>query len=305
MAVDLNPIFELLDAYVQEFEPAIARDHLPDVVKTILPFLEVGRSLNQDSIPALVDQVVSLFDPERAQAKFLTDNAKATATTVAQTLTKLRGRQLTELVGKALQHQLGHVVSESDLPEFVKQLLPNLASLHLNQTDVPTLANQVVALLNPALAAQVSDLTQAVKVGRSLITSVIENFGSQQFVVDVLKSCAKNFVGGLITDADLPDVIKTIMTATDIKFNTKDGHVFIEQVAFTYKSGASGAFVMSSAQEIAQQLDREIQSFLANRMDTMHPTDVTQPIVQELPAIATSTTGLRPIEVRSTMHPSS
>jgi len=303
MATDLAPVFELLDAYIQEFEPAIARDQLPEVVKTILPLVE-GQALNPETTSALVNQVVSLFDPQLAQAKPLTDTAKATAQTVAQTLTQLRSGQLAELVGQGLQQQLGNVVSQADLPDVINQLLPKVASLHLNQADVPQLANQVISMVSPDLTAQITNLTQAVTTGKNLVANVLENFGSQQVVVDVLKSCAKNVVGGIIADANLPDVIKTIIAATDIKFNTESGSAFIEQISFTYKSGGSGAFVMPSAQQIAQRLDGEIQAFLAQRSETLHATDVTQAVVHEAPANASSLGGLHSIEVSSTIQPS-
>lgn len=208
MSTELTPIFELLDAYIQEFEPAIARNDLPDVVKTILPLIETGRSLNVENAAAVVDRVVALFDPHLAHVKVVTDSARGMAVAIANTLTKLRSHQLATLVGQALQQHLNQVVSQADLPDVVKQLLPTVTHFHLRQADLPQLTSQVIAMLNPDVTSRVTNLTEAIATGKQLVSAVIENLGSQQFVVDVLKSFAQTMVGGMIADADLPDMIK-------------------------------------------------------------------------------------------------
>lgn len=94
------------------------------------------------------------------------------------------------------------------------------------------------------------------------------------------------------------------MAAMDIKLNLENNDVFIERVAFTYRSGASSTFVTPSARQIAQQLEEEIQAFLAARLTRLHSTDVAQPIVLELLTNVSGAGGLRPIELRSIIQPS-
>jgi hypothetical protein len=312
MNPDLSAIFAVLDGYIQEFEPTIAREHLPNVVSAILQLQ--GYSSDTEAMATIVDRVVSLFDPQLAQTNTVTSGVKPMAGAVSRILTKQRSRQLAELVGQTLQQRFHHIVSAADLPDIVQQLLPDITPLHLNQVDIPRLVSKVASHLNPALTSKATNLTEAIATGKQLVTAVLENFGSQQFIVDVLKSCARTMVGGMIADSDLPDVIKTIIAATEIKFNQDDGNFFIEEVAFTYRSGTSGAFILPDAQQLAQRIDGEVRTFLAQRAYVLRPTDVTTPIVYEASAGAGSTdgenlvenlgglTGLRPVELRSNLE---
>jgi hypothetical protein len=258
-----------LKAYVKSFE-SVSSEDIPAIASSILTFQQKqGIAIAPERAEELIQQVVNQFELG-AVADFVADsNTETLVQEVNQWKQALESQVLNTLSAYAQSSNPDQL--DQLLPETILSILPILENTQLYKSEVDSLIRQVQSKfdLNTALA-QVLDpnsLAIAQKLTESLQLGNIEELlkgkllNNESFLSQPLANMTESFVND-----ELKKLLGSDMFEVDLDVDAQA--MMVKQVTFKLNIMQSSPAPSKSNEEIAAEVDSEVDRFKASRSST-------------------------------------
>ncbi|WP_434686527.1 hypothetical protein [Pseudanabaena minima] len=257
-----------LHAYVNRFDTSNSREDLLAIASSILTFQQKQGSnvkIESNQTEALIQQVVNQF-----QSEPLSPVIDATADTLVQEVNQWR-QSLEERVLNTLNAYARKVHPnqlQNLLPETILSILPLVENVQLRKSEAESLIRQVESKFNwnrelaqvidPKFVAIADKLVQLSKFGdlkKLLQDSLLGNR-------DLINSSLENVTESLV-ESELAKIIGSNTLHMDIDVDAQK--LMVKQVTLKLNVLQPSATPSKSNEEIATQMDAEIERFKASR----------------------------------------
>jgi hypothetical protein len=280
----VQQVLEIVDAYIQTFQPPLTQAFLSQIIESALPQIK-GIQLNEASIKQhVVKQAIAQFDPLVALHKKIGVDAVNLATKMHQQLRDFRPErgvaEALDVLDAYIQQYRPSLVPASLYP-VIKTILPQLKGLRLDQEKLERLTNQAILKFVPELVSTklLSPKARAIAI---LVAKQIQNFQPQQVVLDVLGVLDAYIQQSKMspTEATLYQIAKQVIPQmVKMALNTDETEQFATQVLFQFKKRSGPMRDPNEvAKAIATQLINQVEQIRAIRAQELSLIDLTKPV---------------------------
>ena len=280
----VEQVLEIVDAYIQAFQPPLTQAFLTQIIETAIPQVK-GIQFNEASIKQqLVKEAIEQFNPLVALHKKVGVDAVTLATKMHQRLRDFKPErgvaEALEVLDAYIQQYKPSLVPASLYP-VVKAILPQLKGLKLDQEKLERLTNQAILKFVPELVST-KLLSPKARAIAMLVAKQIQNFQPQHAVLDVLSVLDAYIQQSKMTptEATLYQIAKQVIPQmVKMAFNEHQTEQFATQVLFQFKKRAEPMRDPSAvAKAIATQLINEVEQIRAIRARELSLIDITEAV---------------------------
>lgn len=257
-----------LQTYVNRFDTSNSPEDLLAIASSILTFQQKQGSsikIEPNQAEALIQQVVNQF-----QAKPRSPVIDATTDTLVQEVNQWRQSLEDQVLNtlKAYARKVHPNQLQKLLPETILSILPLVENVQLRKSEAESLIRQVESKFNwnsalaqvidPKFLAIADKLVQLSKFGdlkKRLQDSLL---GNRDLINNTLENVTESFV-----ESELAKILGSNTLHMDIDLDTQK--LMVKQVTLKLNVLHSSATPSKSNEEIASQMDAEIDRFKASR----------------------------------------
>jgi hypothetical protein len=272
-------LLESLHAYVRHFEIPNSRDDLLSIASSILTFQQKQRSLaiTSDVFESLIQQVVDQFNAEAVI------NSVVTSTT--ETLIREANKWRQSLGNQVLNTLNAYVQKfqpkgQLDLTETILSIIPLVESVLLGKSQAESLIQQVKSKFDLqaalgqvigaeplAIAQKLANLLQFGNLEELLKEAIL---GDQPLLNKTLETVTESLV-----NSELSKILGNNALKVDIDLDSQ--RFMVKQVTLKLNVIQSSPPPSKSAEEIARQLDVEVEIFKVKQKAQLGVIDLLQP----------------------------
>lgn len=275
-------LLEALYAYARNFEMPKSYEELKAITSSILTFQEKQGSfaIAPDRVESLIQQVIEQFDVEKI-ATFAVDTTTETLTQQVHQWQESLERQVLETLNAYAQKFQPQKIL--DLREIILSIIPLVEDAPLRRTEAESLIQrvqskfdwqtalgQVIGAEPLAIAQKLAQLLQHGKLEESLKETVAAyQQGINQTLETVTESLVKTALKKILGN--------TIQFDIDTDIDLESQKLLIKQVTLKLNLMQPSLQPSKSAQEIANQMQQEIDIFKALQREKFGEIDLTKP----------------------------
>ncbi|MEE3718675.1 hypothetical protein V2H45_18190 [Tumidithrix elongata RA019] len=265
-------LLNTLNAYVRHFDIPNSREDLLAIASSILTFQQkqgILKAIAPEQVDALIQQVVNQFEPTNITT-FLVDSA---TDTLVQQVNAWR-----ESLGNQVLNSLNAYVQKFqpdktlDLTETIASIIPLIENIQLHQVEAKSLIQRVKSQFNWQNA-----LEQAIGAGPLAIAEKLAKLLQFGNLEGLLKETVLANLSGLdrtletvtesLVNTELSKILGNHALQFDLDLNTdlESRQLLVKQVTLKLNLMQRSPLPSKSVQEIANQVDSEIERLKAGR----------------------------------------
>ncbi|MEB3339058.1 MAG: hypothetical protein VKJ46_16420 [Leptolyngbyaceae bacterium] len=278
-------LLETLNAYVSYFGIPNSSEQLQAIAGSILTLQQKQGNLaiSSDQIESLIQQVVGQFDIAKIASPLSNPDIAAQAQQVHQWQESLESETL-NILNAYVQQYLPNQTT-LNLRETILSILPMVEDIHAGRACVESLIQQVTSRFSweAALAQGIGAESGAIahKLAGVLNQGTLETL-LQETVTAYLQGSEltlQNVTASIVQKAMSAIVASGSQFGLDIDLGVEDQGLLIQQVSFKLNLLQAAPPTSKTAQQIATQMQQEIERFHAERHKVLGAANLMQPTI--------------------------